>query len=525
MPQTQLIELRKYLLSNLGLNFSESQDKELFRKIEIAAKEHGYSNTYDFINWIINNDLSPAQIEKLASFLTIGETYFFRETKALDYLEQDYLPKLIYKRRNKDKRLRIWCAGCASGDEPYTVAIILRRIIPDIKKWNITILATDINATFLEKARKGIYTKWSFRGVPDSFKKDHFIEHEDGMFKINKVIKDMVTFTYHNLAKDTYPSLINNTNAMDVILCRNVLIYFSKEGIIEVSSNFYKCLRKGGVMLLSPVESSNLISGRFNRFQHEGITVYNKGIQRAKKKSEIVYDWESLKLPTTVNMQETRSKMQENGIPEKTFSEKQFPLTLQDENVITKSKIFNTIPESPTPLAKTTKPTPKTTEVSEYKKAYAFFKAGKFEDAEAILSDVLNYNKNNIQQNILLLARIKANLGKLDDAKQLCKKAINIDKLNPVAHYLLATIYGEKTQDVEAIQSLKKALFLNPDFTLAYFLLGRYSIMSGKKAQGKKYFNNALITLSKLNADDELAESDGLTVGRLIEIIERMKEI
>ncbi len=276
MPKPQLIELRKHLLNNLGLNFTESREEELYKKIGFAAKEFNYKNTNAFINWIANNNLNPNQIEKLAAFLTIGETYFLREIKALDYLEHTYLPDLIYKRRGKNQRLRIWCAGCSSGEEPYSIAIILKKVIPDIKNWNITILATDINATFLEKARTGIYTKWSFRGIPESFKTENFKEFGKDKFQINPEIQRMVTFSYQNLAKDTYPSLVNNTNAMDIILCRNVLIYFSDKGIKQVTTRLYNCLTKEGILVVSPVEMSNLISPKFSRIQHNGITIYKK---------------------------------------------------------------------------------------------------------------------------------------------------------------------------------------------------------------------------------------------------------
>jgi chemotaxis protein methyltransferase CheR len=519
MLKSQLSELRKHLLLNLGLNFTASRENELYKKIGFAAKEFNFKNTDAFINWIVNNNIKPKQIEKLAAFLTIGETYFFREIKALDYLEHKYLTEIIYKRRGKDQRLRIWSAGCASGEEPYSIAIILKRVIPDIKNWNITILATDINAKFLEKARKGIYTKWSFRGLPGSFKKDHFKEIEKDKFQINPEIKKMITFSYQNLAKDTYPSLDNNTNAMDIIFCRNVLIYFSNNGINEVTSNLYNCLTNDGILLVSPVDSSNLISPKFSRFQHDGITIYQKGTKKTKKEEKKILNWEipeNIEFPTF--KLSPKDKKQEIVKPAKR-SKRHEVSPHEAKQIRMDGPVWETRLSAVAPIAIGAKE-----ENLNPQKAYSLFKKGLFEEAETILSNILNYNKENLKTNILLLARIKANLGKLEDAEQLCKKAINIDKIDPIAHYLLATILGEHGKEEDAIQSLNKALFLDPDFTLAYFLLGNYSLKSGKIAQSGKYFNNALKTLSTFKPDEVLAESDGLTVGRLKEIINSIKK-
>ena len=481
MPELQLTEVRKHLLTNLGLDFTESREKELYKKLVHAAKEFNYKTTELFIDWIVNNHISPKEIERLAAFLTVGETYFNREKKALDYLEYEYLPNLVHKRRGKEQRIRIWSAGCASGEEPYSIAMILKRVIPNIKNWDITIMGTDINTVCLNKARAGIYTKWSFRGTNESLKTNYFKQIEKDKFRIQSGINKMVTFSYQNLAKDTYPSLVNNTNAMDVVLCRNVLIYFSNQGIQEVTARLYNCLTNGGILLVSPVETSTLISKKFKHFQYQGITIYNKGAQTTTKAYKPTYDWE---------------------IPSR-----------------------DVIAETPVPPPSTLVPEPQqeTTELTEFEKAHSLFKKGLFDEAEAILSNILNYTRENIKPNILLLAKIKANLGKLDDAEQLCKKAIKIDKLDPVVYYLLASILGESGKEEEAIKMLTNTLFLDPDFTLAWFLLGNYSVKSGKRAESKKHFRNALNTLSKFNADDEIPESDGLTAGRLSEIITTMK--
>ena len=165
----------------------------------------------------------------MASYLTIGETYFFRVEPDFNALENHILPELIHLRKDTGKYLRIWSAASSTGEEPYSLAILVRKLIPDIKDWNITILATDINTRSLAKAEKGIYGNWSFRNNPEWLKKIYFTPLLDERYQINRNIKDMVSFFYLNLARDTYPSLLNNTNGMDIIFCRNVLMYFTPE--------------------------------------------------------------------------------------------------------------------------------------------------------------------------------------------------------------------------------------------------------------------------------------------------------
>ena len=495
MSEKSLSQLRKYLHDNLGLNFTKNQEKELCKKIEQAGKDFNYDNTDAFISWLLKTKLIPKQIEKLASFLTIGETYFFREVKALDYLEHNFLPELINNRRGKKQRLRIWSAGCASGEEPYSVAILLKRVIPDIKSWNISVLATDINAAFLEKARTGIYTNWSFRKLSGSFKENYFTELGPNKFQINPEIRSMVTFAYQNLATDTYPSLINGTNAMDIILNRNVLIYFSNDGIKQVSNRFYNSLTKGGVFLVSPVEMSNLISPKFGIIPYLGYTIYTKGPTKVEQKG--VVEWEVSdtdeirKTPQQIlNTEINKSPVKPTGIkPEK-----------QDQ-VEKEQKVKN----------------------SDYESALALFNQGKFDEAENKLNNIFANREVISKQALCLLIKTKANLGKLNEALALCNKALKTNKLEPNLHFLIANIQQEKGNLAEAILSLKRVIYLDPDFPLAHFSLGNLCLKSGKDLACINHYKNALGILAKLDPDEVLKESDGLTAGRLAEIIKSIK--
>lgn len=272
--------IQKYILDNLGLKYNTNQEDELYSKLSDASSSFGYDDTDDFIIWLLQQRTTKDIAEKLSSFLTIGETYFVREKKALDFLEFDFLPKLIKNRKEKNQTLRIWSVGCSSGEEPYSVAIILRRLIPNIADWQIRIDGSDINPKFLNKAIKGEYSSWSFRGTSDHFKELNFIRTSVKTFQIKKEIRDMVTFSYVNIADELFYLDPTNFSKYDVILCRNVLIYFSKPGIERVSKRFYQSLNTDGVFIVSPVEASNLISKNFSRETYEGVTIYRNSPEK-----------------------------------------------------------------------------------------------------------------------------------------------------------------------------------------------------------------------------------------------------
>ncbi len=169
-----LEQLSELVAEQMGLYFPKERWHDFERGIRSAAKEFGFKDSESCLQHLLSSSLSKSQIEILASHLTIGETYFFREKKSFEALEEHILPELIRSRSGKEKRLRIWSAGCCTGEEPYSIAISIHKLLPDWKDWNITILATDINPNFLRKASQAEYTEWSFRGTPTWLKERYF---------------------------------------------------------------------------------------------------------------------------------------------------------------------------------------------------------------------------------------------------------------------------------------------------------------------------------------------------------------
>lgn len=468
LPDSLLSRLSDFLELQMGLHFPRERWRDLERGIAAASREAGYAQAEAFIHWLLSAPLTRTQIEGLASHLTVGETYFFREKRSLDILEQQILPELLRARAQTEKHLRIWSAGCCTGEEPYSIAILLDQLIPGFETWNLTVLATDINPRFLRKAAQGIYGAWSFRDTPAWIRERYFTKRPDGCFEIQPRLRRMVTFSYLNLAEDAYPSLVNNTNAMDVILCRNVLMYFTQERARTVVDKLQRSLVDGGWLITSPAETSTVLFSAFTAVEFPGAFLYRKmaaGGPRtvAVRPQSAWYGGEA----ATAHAPAPREPAA-FGVDRPAFA----PEILHEAGG------------------------PRATAA---------------EDADAREHDEGEALRRN--------ARACADEGRLAEAIEWCEKAIAADKLNPAHYYLLATIEQEQGQSEAAERSLGRALYLEPDFALAHFALGNLCLSGGRQREARRHFDNALTLLRACPADALLPESDGLSAGRLVEII------
>ena len=263
IPDELISQAAELIAAQLGLHFPPARWDDLERGIGAAAQELGARDLQSFVRSFVSSPWTKSRIEILASHLTIGETYFFRDGKTFEILQDHILPELISSRQKTERRLRLWSAGCCTGEEPYSIAMLLSRMIPDLKSWNITILGTDINHRFLQKAAKGVYGNWSFRSNPTWIQAKDF-HRKNGLLEISPDVKKMVTLSYLNLAEDAFPSLSNNTNAMDLILCRNVLMYFSVEQARKVIGNFHRCLIDWGKWYTLTAKPAGPMSERYS---------------------------------------------------------------------------------------------------------------------------------------------------------------------------------------------------------------------------------------------------------------------
>lgn len=223
---------------------------------------------------------------KLLILLTNTDSYFFRDKPQFTLLRNQIFPELMNRKQN-NKTLRICSAGCSSGEEPYSLAILLKEIIPDFRQWNITILGTDINQAALKKAETGIYTPWSFRNLDVKFQQQYFrlINNE---YHIDLQIKQMVKFLNVNLVKDPFPQPTSELRDLDLIVCRNVFIYFKASAIANVLEKFYHTLEPLGYLLTGHVElSSQNLSLFHTKVFPESLVYQRRADNLIRKKSGV----------------------------------------------------------------------------------------------------------------------------------------------------------------------------------------------------------------------------------------------
>lgn len=463
---TQLLALNEFISTHMGLTFLPNRLCDLERGIISAAPEFDFSDAGQCIDWLLSSLPTRKQIDVLSSRLTIGETYFFREPRSFRILSEHILPQLVQARSADERRVRIWSAGCCTGEEAYSLAIALKQAIPDIERWDVTILATDINSRFLHLASQGIYGEWSFRDVPDTFKMRYFTRLASGRYALADNIKRLVTFSYLNLAEDIYPSHSNNTQAMDVIFCRNVLIYLHPQKAAELAKNLSNCLNDDGWLFVGATETSNALFSHLASKSFHGVTVYQN------KKTEAT-------IPQYVHLIPDPFE-----IISKTFTP---GVVIEDdtESLLSKQPL-ETAPENLGVAA--VPPLP---------------------DLEEQIH----------------LARACANQGDLAAALTWCERALVANKMEPRLHYLLATVLQEYGRLPEAAAALKKSLYLRADFIMAHFALGNLVLQLHERDMSQKHFKQALRLLHDYDTEEVVPESDGLTAGRLKQIIDSITEL
>jgi chemotaxis protein methyltransferase CheR len=495
-----LAEFAEFMAIQMGLLFPKERWLDLLKGIQAASKEFGFDDPEACIRWLMSTTLKKHHIETLALQFTVGETYFFREPKIFEALEKHILPELIRSRWESDRRIRFWSAGCCTGEEAYSIAILFSRLIPDLHTWKISILGTDINPLFLQRATEGVYREWSFRGTPYWLKENYFKVNAEGNYEIHPQIKKMVKFQSLNLVEDSYPSLFNDTNAMDILFCRNVLMYFTQEHMNKIIERFHGSLMDKGWLVVGSSETSHIFFPQYTACNFPGAILYRKE-REAKRRYRDFVRGDGDELPWDADS---------------TFSTRmpRFPL-LEEKPGFVPAPARPRLRPVPEPVAETAVAA---VPASDYEEALALYENGRYEDVIERSEKSLDGNGSDPKL-MSLVAKAYANRGQLKDATLWCEKAISAEKLNPGHYHLKAVILQEQGQVESAIASLKRALYLDSNFVLAHFMLGNLTQQAGKVRESRKCFENALALLSGVEQEAVLTESDGMTAGRLKQLI------
>jgi chemotaxis protein methyltransferase CheR len=488
IQDAQLSRLNELVAGHLGLHFPRERWPDVERGFYAAAEECGFNQDVEgYLQTLLSSVWTQDQMEILAAYLTIGETYFFREKRSLEILQERIVPELIRAHASRGRPIRIWSAGCATGEEPYSIAIVLSKLMAGLKHGAVEILATDINTRSLHKASQGIYSSWAFRGTPAWVRRTCFEIAANDRAAINSNFKKMVRFAPLNLTDDDYAPLSNCTGGVDVIFCRNVLMYFTPMGMKKVIRQLYRYLAADGWLIVSATETCHELFSEFATVNLGDVTLYRKSTAR---------------LPAAIALPVGDVTSSSTPLPQWTVqatapfgtSDCQIIQLSQDKEADSVSAPFVSHDEVP-----------------------GLYEQGCYEAAGQMAAVLVSQNGRDAQA-MFSLARICANQGKLAEALAWCDKAIAVDKLAARVHYLRATILQEQSSIPEALHALRHAVYAEPQFVLGHFALGNLTLKHGTPKESQKHFENVLLLLARYRPEEIVPESDGLSAGRLIEM-------
>jgi len=272
LPDDVFRLLRDFIHGYCGIYFDDGSKFLLERRLTRRLEQRQLRSFEEYYHFLRYDRKREEELAVLVDNLTTNETYFFRESPQLRAFSEEILPELREILADR-KVIRIWSAGCSTGEEPYTIAILLLESGDWWRDWRVEILGSDINQRVLHTARKGVYKKSAHRVTSPDMLAKYFVEEEKGSYRIVDRVRELVSFSYLNLLDPYKCSLISD---MDVIFCRNVIIYFDKEAKKKVIGSFYEKLRKGGYLLLGHSESLINISNAFALRTLRNDMVYQK---------------------------------------------------------------------------------------------------------------------------------------------------------------------------------------------------------------------------------------------------------
>ena len=472
------------LLDQCGLYFSDNRQAELELGVRHAFAASTCTDLNDYYRLLLNPAAGAVEMDRLINAVTVSETHFFRDAAQFDALYTHVLPQIIERRRPL-RTMRIWSAGCASGEEPYSIAMLLRELLPDVDAWSITILGTDINTEALGRARQATYGEWAFREDRAKLWRPRFFQLQGSRYELIPPVHRMVSFAKLNLANDGYLTYEANTAPMDLILCRNVTIYFSEAVTRQVIGRFYDALPEGGWLVPGHSEPSLTLYRSFQVRNFADTVLYQRVSQ-----------------PMVLPAQEA------------------WPPTPKIEPQLSPLPVVAPIPVTvPTPT-----PDSAAEEGDPIERARQLLEYGRSEEVCKVLISLTQSGPNKASA-CALLGQAYANLGRWQEAEHWCGQAVRLNRLKLEAYYTLALVLQHQKKLDQAIDAMKKVIYLDRANVLGHFGLANLYHEKHQLPQAIKSLENANRLLGAHPDEELVTGSGGITIGRLREAVMRQRQV
>ena len=462
-----LERFRGLVACRLGLQFDEGKKELLADVLRQRLQEHGRATVASYLASISAESKAREELQALATHLTVTETYFFRDSNQFRALEAA-LPERI-RMHATDRRLRLLSAGCASGEEPYSLAILLRERFPDLGSWQIEILGLDLNPSMIAKAHKARYTKWSLRDTPDELR-DRYFRTEGADFVLHEGIRSAVCFEEQNLAGSDWSSLCQ----FDIILCRNVIMYLVPTAVQLVIQRVTEALAPEGFLFLGYAETLRGLSQGFHLRHTDDAVYYQKRGDLARP---------SANLPAA---------LQHNAPPAPLVD--LADIAWVDAIRCASERIDGLSRECVARVA----PAAKLAARSQLNLGVVFelLRGERFREALEVLGG-LPAEAGSDPDVQLLRAGLLTNCGDLEAAEAVCRKILSADDLNAGAHYLTALCREHAGDASAAVEHDRTAIYLDGAFAMPHLHLGRMAKRSADLGTARRELEHARTLLTR----------------------------
>jgi chemotaxis protein methyltransferase CheR len=485
-PQSHELErLRVLVAARLGLDYTSDKLDYLASVAEKRREANGCASFEQYIDGLALPSSGAAELRTLAQELTVTETFFFRNADHFQVFKKVVLENA---RARGDRRLRILSAGCASGEEPYSLAITLREVIPDLARWDVRIFALDFNAAMLAKAARGVYSAWSLRATPADITRAYF-STKGSEYLLAPSIREMVTFEERNLSLED--ASFWSALGCDAVFCRNVLMYVTPDVMQRAVARFGRALVPGGFLFLGHAETLRGVSHDYHLCHTHGTFYYQRrgeGEARApspplpRARAE-----DSAELSTMVDSSSSWVEAIKNA------SER--IATLASEHAARRAAPATArVAPRIAPFARDV-----ASRSSELELVLELMRKERFAEAIRHLR-ALPPESSGDPDALLLLAVLLTNQGELADAEQTCRRLLASDELHAGAHYLMALCREHVSDSAGAIEHDQSAIYLDPGFAMPHLHLGLLAKRSGDPTQARRELEQALLLLAREDA-------------------------
>ena len=467
LSDAEFERVRGLLARSAGLVFDAARRDSLAYSLAERLREAGARTVADYLDLV---DGDAVELQRLLDEVTIQETHFFRNPPQVRALRAHVLPELLRHAEAHGRRLRVWSAGCSTGEEPYSTAMLLRELLPSTSGWDVKVVATDVSERALAAARAGRYGPRAVQMATPEELARFFVAHPDGSHEVRQDVRDLVEFRHHNLVTEPVPFAPDER--VDLVLCRNVTIYFDRSTTRELMSRLHTALRDGGYLFLGHSETLWQVSEDFRLVAlgsgDSSAIVYRRLDPTSGERRAVLPDRRTLDEGAPPPLDERRHGQRRAALWDTLTKPRSLPV----------SRVPADAPaaDPPVPAGTTTS------------------------SVRAALAE-----------------------GRYAEAAEGAAELVAADPLRAEGHYLRGLALVNQGHDVEALVDLRKAVYLDASAGLAHFLLAGVLARLGDASAAAREYRAAADTLGRQPGDATAPELGGRSVDDLVALCEQLE--